>query len=207
VRIPEGTLDQNGNLLGSLIVTGLRQAAISLANKKVDPEDRRCSLYLDEMDNFIEKETIDSITGETRKLQIALIGTLKTLQAMQEDLRSQLIINMGVMFIFALAKKDGDMLGPQMFRVDGRKMKHQTIQNVFNRVNTSPQFELIADEEKLNIDRVVGQEDRTYFCYRVGTVAGVFNMKSPDFDDIPDSKVSHDLIDQMFDSGTAPKTA
>jgi hypothetical protein len=92
------------------------------------------------------------------------------------------------------------MLGPQMFRVDGRKVKHQTIQNVFNKVNTSPQFELISDEEKLNIDRVVGQEERTYFCYRVGTVAGVFHMKTPEFKDVEDKDVNYDLIDTMYEN-------
>jgi hypothetical protein len=90
------------------------------------------------------------------------------------------------------------MLGPQMFRVDGRKVKHQTIQNVFNKVNSSFQFELISDEEKLNIDRVVGQEERTYFCYRVGTVAGVFNMHAPEFKDVPEKDVNPDILDQMF---------
>jgi hypothetical protein len=83
-----------------------------------------------------------------------------------------------------------------MFRVDGRKIKHQTIQNFFNKVNTSPHFELITDEEKLNIDRVVGQEERTFFCYRVGTVAGVFHMKSHDFNDIPDSQVTKKVVDK-----------
>jgi hypothetical protein len=84
-----------------------------------------------------------------------------------------------------------------MFRVDGRKIKHQTIQNFFNKVNTSPQFELISDEEKLNIDRVVGQEVRTFYCYRVGTPAGVFRLKAHDFNDIPDKDVNFKLLDRM----------
>jgi len=84
-----------------------------------------------------------------------------------------------------------------MFRVDGRKIKHQTIQNFFNQVNTSPQFELIMDEEKLNIDRIVGQEIQTYFCYRVGTVAGVFKMRAPDFKDISEKKINRKLVEKM----------
>ncbi len=197
VKIPQGQLDQNANLLGSLIVTGVKQAALSLSVRGKTKQ-RPCALYLDEFDTFIEKETFDAITSETRKFQIGFCGAAKTLQILPEDYRNQIIINCGLMACFALAKKDGDMLGPQMFRVDGRKVKHQTIQNVFNKVNTSPQFELISDEEKLNIDRVVGQEERTYFCYRVGTVAGVFHMKSPDFKDIPDKDINWDIIDAMY---------
>ena len=117
---------------------------------------------------------------------------------MPEDYRNQLIINVGIMAIFALAKKDGDMLAPQMFRVDGRKVKHQTLQNVFNKVNTTPQFELVSDEEKLNIDRIVGQEERTFFLYRVGTIAGVFHLNAPEFKDFAEKDINMDLIDQML---------
>src|SRR5262249_22726635 len=145
VKIPQGHLDQNANLLGSLIVTGTKQAALSLsANRQ---KQAPVALYLDEFDNFIEKETLEAITSETKKFQIGFIGASKTLQHLPEDFRNQIIINVGIINCFALAKKDGDMLGPQMFRVDGRKIKHQTIQNFFNKVNTSPQFELISDEE------------------------------------------------------------
>lgn len=199
VKIPQGQLDQNGNLLGSLMVTGIKQAALSLSVKGKE-KNRACALYLDEFDTFIEKETFDAITSETRKFQLGFVGASKTLQTLPEDYRNQLVINVGMMAIFALAKKDGDMLGPQMFRVDGRKVKHQTIQNVFNKVNSSPQFELISDEEKLNIDRVVGQEERTYFCYRVGTVAGVFNMLAPEFKDVPEKDINQDLLDEMYEN-------
>lgn len=197
VKVPQGQLDQDANLLGSLLVTGLKQAALSISLKSGSRK-HPCALYLDEFDSFIEKETFDAITSETKKFQIGLIGASKTLQGLPEDYRNQIIINVGTMCCFALAKKDGDLLGPQMFRVDGRKVKHQTLQNIFNKVNTMPNFELISDEEKLNIDRVVGQEERTFFCYRVGTVAGVFHLKVFEFKDIPDKDVNWTLIEQIY---------
>ncbi|MGH9548940.1 MAG: hypothetical protein ACRD3W_06175, partial [Terriglobales bacterium] len=176
--------------------TGVRQAALSLNNEGAANQPP-VALYLDEFDNFIEKETVEAITSETDKYKIGLIGASKTLQHLPEDFRNHIVINVGTVAAFALAKKDGDLLGPQMFRVDGRKIKHQTIQNFFNKVNTSPQFELISDEEKLNIDRVVGQEARTFYLYRVGTVAGVFHLRSHDFEDVPDNKVNAKLIERM----------
>ena len=179
-----------------MLVTGIKQAALSLANEH-SPKQNPVALYLDEFDNFIEKDTIEAITSETDKFKIGFIGCIKTLQHLPEDFRNQLVIAVGTICVFALAKKDGDLLGPQMFRVDGRKIKHQTIQNFFNKVNTSPSFELISDEEKLNIDRVVGQEERTFYCYRVGTVAGVFHMKAHEFKDIPDSQVKRKVVDKM----------
>jgi hypothetical protein len=205
VKVPQGQLDQNANLLGSLIVTGIKQATLALAATKNDKHP--IALYLDEFDDFIDKETIESITSDTKKFQIGFIGCIKTLQHLPEDFRNQLTINIGTIACFSLAKKDGDMLGPTMFRVDGRKIKHQTIQNFFNKVNTSPQFELISDEEKLNIDRVVAQEVRTYFCYRVGTVAGVFNIRAPEFKDIHDKDVKWNLIERMHSPKTTDKKA
>ncbi len=161
---------KNGNLLGSLIVTGLKQAALSLAVKS-HSDSRPVSLYLDEFDHFIEKETFNAITSETKVFQIGLLGATKTLQDFPEDFRNQLVIKFGTIAVFALAKKDGDMLGPQMFRVDGRKRKHETLTNFINPINTSPQFEFVSDEEKLNIDKVLGQPQKVFFCYRVGSVA------------------------------------
>lgn len=196
VKVPQGQLDQNAALLGSLLVTGIKQAALSLSTTST--KKHFTALYLDEFDNFIEKETFDAITSETRKFQIGFTAAIKSVQHLPEDFRNQLTINVGTICAFSLAKKDADVLGPSMFRVDGRKVKHQTIQNIFNKVNTSPQFELISDEEKLNIDRLVGQEERTYFCYRVGTVAGVFHMKAHEFKDVPDKDVNWSLVDQIY---------
>jgi len=84
-----------------------------------------------------------------------------------------------------------------MFPIDGRKVKHQTMTNLFNRVNSTPQFELVSDEEKLNIDKVVRQEERTFFAYRMGAEAGLFNLRSHPFEDVPDSKVNEKLIERM----------
>lgn len=196
VKVPQGELDQNANLLGSLIVTGIQQAAISLgrANSK---SLRPVSLYLDEMDTFIEKDTLSTITSESARYQIGFIGSIKTLQGLPEDYRNSLIISVGTIAVFALSKKDADMMGPQLFRVDGRKVKQMTLGQFFNPVNAPRTYELIMDEEKLNIDRVVGQEEQCYFCYRVGTTAGVFRLKAFDFKDEVESKLNKDLISAM----------
>jgi hypothetical protein len=196
VKVPQGEFGQDANLLGSLIVAGIKQAALTLSS--VAPKTQQeVALYLDNFDNFIEKETVDNITSETKKFKIGLIGVTKSMQQLPEDFRNQLIISIGTLVTFALSKKDGDLLGPQMFPIDGRKVKHQTMSNLFNRVNTSPQFELVVDEEKLNIDKIVRQEERTFFCYRMGAEAGLFNLKAHPFEDIPNSRVRKRLLQKM----------
>src|SRR5262249_26125565 len=98
--------------------------------------------------------------------------------------RHQLLISVSTIAVFSVVRKDGELIGPQMFRVDGRKIKHQKLDTYTNRLNL-PQntFHIITDEEKLNIDRIVGQDVQSYFCYRVGSIAGTFKMKAPDFGD------------------------
>ncbi|MDQ5965362.1 MAG: hypothetical protein QG625_1517 [Cyanobacteriota bacterium erpe_2018_sw_39hr_WHONDRS-SW48-000098_B_bin.30] len=200
VRIPQGDFGQDANLLGSLIVSGVKQTCLTLSavgNKPHSP----VALYLDNFDSFIEKNTIEAITSETKKFKIGLIAVTKSLQHLPEDFRNQLIINIGTLITFALSKKDGDLLGPQMFPIDGRKVKNETMANIFNRVNTTPQFELVSDEEKLNIDKVVRQEERTFYCYRMGDEAGLFNLHSHNFDDVPEGKIKKKLLEKMHLSG------
>lgn len=206
IRIPQGKLSQNANLLGSLLVTGLKQAALSLSESSSASDSRPVALYMDELNNFIEKETVETLAQETSRFQIGFVGCCKTLQPLPEDFRNNLLIQMGTICTFALSKKDADMLGPQIFRVGGMKIKHQTIQNFFNQVNTSPQIELISDEEKLNIDRVVGLEQRHFYCYKVGSVAGTFRLKTHEFGDIPDARLKAELLDQMKRSARSDKT-
>jgi hypothetical protein len=196
VKVPRGAFGQDANLLGALIVAAVKQAALTL-NTVAPKKQQEVALYLDNFDNFIEKETVDNITSDTKVLRIGLVCVTKTLQSLPEDFRNQFIINIGTLITFALSKKDGDMLGPQMFPIDGRKVKHQTMSNLFNRVNTSPQFELVSDEEKLNIDKIVRQEARTFFCYRMGEEAGLFNLKAHPFEDIPNGRVKKKLLQKM----------
>ncbi len=197
VKIPKGQLHEDANLLGALVVTGMKQAAITLCTEG-KLTDRTAVMYLDEFDHFIEKETLDAITTETKKFQLGFIGATKTLQHLPEDWRNQIEANIGTMCVFALTKKDGDMLGPRMFRVSGRKAKHRTLMNIFNPINTSPQFELISDEEKYNIDRVLAQSERQFYAYRVGAEAGIFRMHSLDFNDVPEDKVNLNLVELMY---------
>jgi hypothetical protein len=194
VKVPRSKLDQNANLLGSFIITGIKQAALSLANEQSEKH-HQVALYLDELEHFVEKETVNTICSETEGFRIGLVGCIKTLQHLDENFRNVLIA-MNTICTFALARKDAELLGPQTFSVDGRKKKHITMQNFFNQVNTSPQFEPVADEKELNIKRLDAQEDRTFYCHKVGTV-GVFHMRAHEFSDILDTKVNKKIIDKM----------
>ncbi len=198
VRVPEGQLHKGGNLLGSLIITGLRQAAVQQFENE-GSELNPCSIFVDELNNFFDAELFDAVTSETRKLQIGIIGTLRTLQDLSEEFRNRAVLSFGTMALFSIAKKDADILGPTMFRVDGRRVKKWNIKDFFNPGNSTPTTDLVSDEEKFNIDRLLGQPDRSYFCYLVGSQAGVFRMKSREFQDISKDKINWDLLDRIYE--------
>lgn len=198
VRVPEGQLHKGGNLLGSLIITGLRQAAIQQFENE-GSETNPCSIFVDELNNFFDAELFDAVSSETRKLQIGIIGTLRTLQDLSEEFRNRAVLSFGSMALFSIAKKDADILGPTMFRVDGRRIKKWNIREWFNPVNSLPTTDLVSDEEKFNIDRLLGQPERSYFCYLVGSQAGVFRMTSREFQDISKDKINWDLIDKIYE--------
>lgn len=197
VKVPRARLEQGAGLLGSLIVSGIRYAAVKLSD---DEEENPCpcALYVDEMADFVDKDCFEALSGETRQLQIGLTGVMRSVQSLPEDFRNTLSKNLGLLITFALTRKDAELFGPQMFRVDGRKAKTKTISQVMNPVNTSPQFELISDEEKLNVDRLTGQEEQTFFCYLMGSIAGVFQLRSPVIDDISRDEVNRELVEDLY---------
>src|SRR5207253_1980604 len=130
VRVPEGQLEKGGNLLGSLIVTGLRQAGLAQFernNGAVNP----CSLYLDELNNFIDADSFEAICSDLRKVQIGVLASLKTLHDLTEEFRNKVTLNFGTMALFSVSKKDADLLGPTVFRIDGRKIKKWTPKDMF----------------------------------------------------------------------------
>lgn len=195
VRLPKGQLHEAGHLFASLLITCLKHTATLLgAKRSAEP----VALYIDEFENVLALETIESLAQESGRAKIGLITVARTLQGVPEEFRQKMTLSFGTIMAFSLAKKDADLLAPQMFRVDGRKRKHTTLTNWVCQVNSSPQIELISDEEKLSVDKLVGQEDRKFFCYKVGSTAGVFHARSFEFRDVNSEAIKRKLVEKML---------
>lgn len=198
VKLPRARFGDHASLVGALVVGCVQNAALSLSH-----EDDACrhpaSLYLDDFSSFLDKDMFQLVSNDTRRYGLGLICSTRSLQEIPEDYRNYVVNNVGNMAAFACAPKDAEALGKQIFRVDGRQAKQRTIQHIFNAVNTAiSNYDLIADEEKLNMDRIIGQEDRTFFWYKVSSVAGVFNMRAPDFQDIDRDSVDMKLLARAY---------
>lgn len=197
VKLPRARFGNHAALVGSLVIGSVQNAALSLSSE--EESQAPASIYLDDFASFIDKDMFQLVTGDTRRYGLGLICSTRSLQEIPEDYRNLVLHNVGTLCTFACATKDAEALGKQMFRVDGRQAKQLTIQHFFNAVNTPiSNYDLIADEEKLNVDRIIGQEDRTYFCYRVGSVAGVFNLRAPEFKDIDRDSVDMKLLSKAY---------
>jgi hypothetical protein len=197
VKLPRARFGDHASLVGSLLVGCVQNAALSLSTEE---ECRNpASIYLDDFSAFIDKDMFQLVTGDTRRYGLGLVCAARSLQEIPEDYRNVVLNNVGTLCTFACAPKDAEALGKQMFRVDGRQAKQRTIAHIFNAVNTTiSNYDLIADEEKLNVDRIIGQEDRTYFCYRVGSVAGVFNLRAPEFPDIDRDTIDSKVVSKAY---------
>ena len=197
LKLPRARFGDHASLVGSLLVASVQNAALSLSSE--DESRFPASIYLDDFSHFIDKEMFQQVTGDTRRYGLGLVCAARSLQDIPEDYRNLVMNNVGTLATFACAPKDAEALGKQMFRVDGRQAKQRTIGNIFNAVNTTiSNYDLISDEEKLNIDRIIGQDDRTYFCYRVGSVAGCFNLRAPEFREVERDSVDVKLLAQAY---------
>ena len=198
VRVPEGQLEKGGDLLGSLIITGLKHAALMHFESTGDAPEP-CSLYVENMNNFIDAKGFESICSDLRKVQIGIHGSLKTLQDIPEDYRNKVQVLLGSMALFSMSKKDADTIGPVAFKVDGGKIINVGPKDVFAPISANPNMRMASEEEKIHIGRLVGQDERCYFFHVVGTDAGTFRMKAPEFQDITRGDVNWELLESLYD--------
>lgn len=197
VKVPRVRLEQGSGILGSLIVTGVKQAAVQIiASRNKNPFP--CAIYLDELGDFVDKDCFESIAADSRQLQVGITAVMRSMQTVPDDFKSALNKNIGLFVTFALMRKDAELLGPQMFRVDGRKTKTNPLPTRANPIGSSPTFELISDEQSLSVDRLTGQEERTFFCYLAGSEAGVFKLRAPQVEDVPPDSVDPDIVEQLY---------
>lgn len=198
VRVPEGQLEKAGNLLGSLILGGVRQAGLNQFEQTREAAGA-CSVYMDKLNNFMGSDAFEFICADFRKINIEIHATLKSLQDISEDYRNRVLVNFGAMALFSMSKKDADTFGPAMFKVDGRKVRKVNFKDVFNPINSQPTMDLASDEEKINVNRLVGLPERCYFLHLVGEEGGVFNLKAPEFNDIARGDLNLDLMESLLE--------
>jgi type IV secretory pathway TraG/TraD family ATPase VirD4 len=88
IKLDRGRLKENGDLIGSLLMTKIRMAAFSRTDI---PKEKRIPfyLYIDEFQNFATKEFIDTLS-EARKYGLSSIMAHQNLSQLPKDLQDSI---------------------------------------------------------------------------------------------------------------------
>jgi TraM recognition site of TraD and TraG/Helicase HerA, central domain len=113
VNLSKGWIgDDASMLLGSLLVTGLEQAAMSRADQ-MESDRRDFHLYVDEFQNFAT-ESFATLLSEARKYRLTLTLANQYLAQMDEAVRSALFGNVGTLVSFAIGAEDAEAVSEQL---------------------------------------------------------------------------------------------
>ena len=111
-NLSKGSLgEEAANLLGSLLVSRIQQAALARANIP-EAERRDFYLYIDEYHNFTT-QGFASILAEARKYRLNLILAHQYLDQIDQKIRAAVIANTGTIVIFRVGPEDAQVLAKE----------------------------------------------------------------------------------------------
>jgi hypothetical protein len=113
-NLSKGLLGEDGSsLLGSLLLAGLQDAALSRANT---PENVRRDfyLYVDEVQNFTTLALVGMLP-ELRKYRIGLVMVSQFLEQLSEELQYAILGNVGSLIAFRVGVRDAKILADEFF--------------------------------------------------------------------------------------------
>jgi hypothetical protein len=121
IKLDRGRLKENGDLLGSLLMTKIRMAAFSRSDI---PKEKRIPfyLYIDEFQNFATEEFIDTLS-EARKYGLVLILAHQNLSQLPENLQDSILTNCGIQCYFRVCRRDAEILAKEAFETTGLEVK------------------------------------------------------------------------------------
>jgi hypothetical protein len=121
IKLDRGRLKENGDLIGSLLMTKIRMAAFSRTDI---PKEKRIPfyLYIDEFQNFATKEFIDTLS-EARKYGLSLIMAHQNLSQLPKELQDSILTNCGIQCYFRVCRRDAEILAKEAFETTGTEVK------------------------------------------------------------------------------------
>jgi hypothetical protein len=121
IKLDRGRLKENGDLIGSLLMTKIRMAAFSRSDI---PREKRVPfyLYIDEFQNFATEEFIDTLS-EARKYGLVLIMAHQNLSQLPKELQDSVLTNCGIQCYFRVCRRDAEILAKEAFETTGMEVK------------------------------------------------------------------------------------
>lgn len=150
-------------LLGSLIVTGIEQAALS---RKDEPARSRRPFffYIDEFQDFCANEgsatTLSQILSETRKFGLHLTLAHQTLGQMPGERLRAALGNIGTKIVFAADRDDAEVMARKLFFASGENIKHE-VENEGQQDRTHPVYYSLQEDWEQAIQAIQNLRPRT----------------------------------------------
>jgi hypothetical protein len=151
-------------LLGSLIVTGIEQAALS---RKDEPSRARRPFYfyVDEFQDFSANEgsaiTLAQILSESRKFGLHLTLAHQTLGQMDNAHLVSALGNVGVKAVFAVDRADAEIMVKKLFAVDSERVKHE-VPDEAQQERTHPVFYSLQEAWEQAIQQIQALPPRSF---------------------------------------------
>jgi Type IV secretion-system coupling protein DNA-binding domain len=143
-------------LLGSLIVTGIEQAALSRKDESARAR-RPFYFYVDEFQDFCANEssitTLSQILSESRKFGLHLTLAHQTLGQMTSERLRAALGNIGTKIVFAVDRSDAEIMAKKLFMVDGEEIKHE-VENEFQQEKSHPVYYSLPEAWEQSIQAI-----------------------------------------------------
>jgi len=112
INLSKGQLRENIRLLGTLLLTKIKQAVLSRVDTQEDNR-RPFFVFVDEFQNFIT-EDFENILSEARKFRLGLTIAHQNLDQLPRELRSVILGNVGTEIFFRLSHHDASQISSEM---------------------------------------------------------------------------------------------
>lgn len=151
-------------LLGSLIVTGIEQAALSRKDELARTR-RPFYFYIDEFQDFTANEgsaiTLAQILSESRKFGLHLTLAHQTLGQMDNTHLVSALGNVGVKAVFAVDRTDAEIMVKKLFLVGSERVKHE-VEDEAQQPKVHPVFYSLQEEWEEAIQEIQNLPPRTF---------------------------------------------
>ena len=150
-------------LLGSLIVTGIEQAALT---RKHEPTRSRRPFYfyIDEFQDFSANEgsalTLAQILSESRKFGLHLTLAHQTLGQMDNGHLVSALGNVGIKIVFAVDRTDAEVMVKKLFAMGSERVKH-LVEDESQQEKSHPVFYSLQEEWEQAIQEIQNLSPRT----------------------------------------------
>lgn len=150
-------------LVGSLLVTGMEQAALS---RKDEPTRQRRPFYfyVDEFQDFVANEgsaqTLSQILSEARKFGLHLTLAHQVLGQLTSARIQAALGNIGTKIVFAVDRGDAEIMVKKLYQVSTEEIKHQ-VEDPLQQEKTHPVFYSLPEEWEALTQQIQNLKPRT----------------------------------------------